>query len=81
MLWLLAVPFAGPVIAADPPVLESLDVDPDTSTVTEGTTVVLTATVFDQYGNVFSGTGTNTQVRFYFVLGSPNDPHGGLAPT
>ena len=80
MSWMLAIPLASTTAAANNGTLGALDVDPDISSVAPGTTVTFTATLFDTDGNLFDGPGTNTQVRFYFLVGSPNDPHPATAP-
>ena len=68
-------PAPSTVVAAAPadPIL---DVEPDVDTVAAGTTVTLTATVFDAAGSVLTGPASNTQVRFYFKAGSANAPDG-----
>ena len=50
-----------------------LDAEPETATNTTGENHTITATVYDQFGNAFSGT---TQVKFEFFAGSPSDPPG-----
>jgi hypothetical protein len=69
-----ALPFGagvGRVLAADP-VATYLDLSPETATYGPGATVTLTANVYDQDGNLL--TGTSTHVRFYFSAASPNNP-------
>ena len=51
-----------------------VDVDPESDTVQAGTTHTLVASVLDQTGSVLDGAGTDTEVGFYFLPGSPNDP-------
>lgn len=48
----------------------ALDVEPETATNAAGTNHVITASVYDQAGNLFVG---NTTVNFEFFDGSPND--------
>ena len=69
-----ALPFGAGVrrvLAADP-VATYLDLSPETATYGPGATVTLTANVYDQDGNLL--TGTSTHVRFYFSAASPNNP-------
>jgi hypothetical protein len=52
-----------------------LDVGPESASGLAGSTFTLTATVYDQDGNVYNGSGSSTHVRFYFMAGSPNNPN------
>ncbi len=70
-----AFPLAAPAYADWPETAHALDVEPETDSGPAGTTFTLTATVYDDDGQIFSGPGTDTEVRFYFRRGSPNDPH------
>ena len=82
--WLVAAMVVAPAIGlltATPVVAHdgdhsptALDVDPETDTGVQGTTFTLTATVYDEDGEV---SHEDTEVRFYFVPGSDNDPHRG----
>ena len=63
--------FAQPAIAAS--ATSDRPVAGDGSDASVGATVVLTARVYDEDGNLYAGAGTDTHVRFYFVSGSAND--------
>ena len=67
---LALAPVGVPVRGAS--VATYLDVGPESASGVSGSTFNLTATVYDQDGNVFNGPGTSTHVRFYFMAGSPN---------
>ncbi len=75
-----AFPLAMPAFATGGWSPGALDVAPESETGPIGTTFTLTATVYDHDGDVYAGPGTDTQVRFYFLYGSPNDPHNGSSP-
>ncbi|TMD28330.1 MAG: hypothetical protein E6I94_08550, partial [Chloroflexi bacterium] len=70
---LALAPVGVPVRGAS--VATYLDVGPESASGLSGSTFNLTATVYDQDGNVFNGPGTSTHVRFYFMAGSPNNPN------
>ena len=54
-----------------------LDAEPETATNDTGEEHTITATVFDQFGDAFSG---STQVNFEFFAGSPSDNGDGNSP-
>ena len=66
---------ASVAVAAGPDPI--VDVEPDVLTVQAGDTVTLTARIYDTDGvTLLTGPSSNTQVRFDFLPGSPNDPGG-----
>src|SRR3990170_5242784 len=75
-----SMPFAVPVVAHDGGDAAVLDVDPETESGPVGTTCTIDATVYDDDGDLLTGPGSDTLVKFYFVWGSPNDPQDGLTP-
>ena len=62
---------AVPVTAAS---ATTVDLSPEQGSDPVGSTVTLTARVYDEDGNLYAGPDTDTRVRFYFVPGSANDP-------
>jgi hypothetical protein len=64
--WTPAVLAAGPA--------QVLDVELETETLPAGSTVWLTARVYDASGDLAIGLENDTHIRFYFTSSSPNDP-------
>jgi hypothetical protein len=59
-----------------PPRASGLDVQPENQYATPGSRFSLTAIVYDQFGQVFRGNGTDTTVNGEFFSGSPLDQDG-----
>src|SRR6185436_15172644 len=68
LLTVLPVPAAMHAIAADNPKATYLDLEAETDSGTAGTTFGLTATVYDQFGELF--TRSNVNVKLWW-LGGP----------
>ena len=78
-VWLTVLLFAlisTPFVATVPRVLAAsasyLDLSPEGATYRPGDTVTLHASVYDEDGNLLTGSPTN--VRFFFSADSPNNP-------
>ena len=79
-VWLTVLLFAlvcAPFAASTPPVLAAsasyLDLSPESAMYGPGGTVTIQASVYDEDGNLLTGSPTN--VRFFFSPASPNKPN------
>jgi hypothetical protein len=75
LLTVLPVPVAMHAIAADNPKATYLDLEAETASGAAGTTFVLTATVYDQFGELF--TRSNVNVKMWWLSGPNGQGQGG----
>jgi hypothetical protein len=52
----------------------TIQAEPEVSNGSIGSPVTISTEVYDQDGNLLVGAGTDTEVRFFFAEGSPNEP-------